>query len=118
MAIACAGYRITTKVGHHRISFEYAKFLPGEARPRYADYFENCRRKRYTIDYIFSNVATETEAKEILAQAAGFYRQVEDWIAKNHLSLKKQQRCDSELVMRRHQFKISRNQHKVQLGFF
>jgi uncharacterized protein (UPF0332 family) len=89
MAIACAGYRITSKVGHHRISFESAKFLLGNRTHRYADYFETCRRKRNTIDYTFSNVATETEAKEILAQAAEFYSQVEDWIAKNHPSLKK-----------------------------
>lgn len=51
----------------------------------YADYFETCRRKLNTIDYTFSNVATKTEAKEILAQAAEFYNQVEDWIAKTTL---------------------------------
>jgi homoserine acetyltransferase len=37
MAIACAGYRITSKVGHHRISFESAKFLLGNRTHRYAD---------------------------------------------------------------------------------
>jgi uncharacterized protein (UPF0332 family) len=89
MAIACAGYRIISKMGHHRISFESTKSLLGSRAHRYADYFETCRRKRNTIDYTFSNVATETEAKEILAQAAEFYHQVEDWIAKNHPSLKK-----------------------------
>ena len=31
------------------------------------------RRKRNTIDYTFSNIATETEAKEIFVQAAEFY---------------------------------------------
>jgi hypothetical protein len=39
------------------------------------------------IDYTFSNVATETEAKEILVQASQFYGEVEDWIT-NHPSLK------------------------------
>jgi hypothetical protein len=34
----------------------------GKAANNYADYFETCRRKRNTIDYTFSNVATETEA--------------------------------------------------------
>lgn len=89
MTIACAGYRITSKMGHHRISFESTRFLLGKSAHNYADYFETCRRKRNTIDYTFSNVATETEAKEILAQAAEFYHQVEDWITKNHPSLKK-----------------------------
>lgn len=89
MAIACAGYRIVSKMGHHRISFESTRSLLGKPAQRYADYFETCRRKRNTIDYTFSNVATETEANEILAQAAEFYHQVEDWITKNHPSLKK-----------------------------
>jgi predicted metal-binding protein len=40
-----------------------------------------------THDYIFSNVATETEANEILVQASQFYAEVEDWITKNHPAL-------------------------------
>lgn len=89
MAIACAGYRIVSKVGHHRISLDSTKLVLGKTAHKYADYFETCRRKRNTIDYTFSNVATETEAKEILIQASLFYGEVEDWIAKNHPSLKK-----------------------------
>jgi uncharacterized protein (UPF0332 family) len=89
MAIACAGYRIVSKVGHHRVSFESVKLVLGKPADKYADYFETCRRKRNTIDYTFSNVATQTEAKEILAQASQFYGEVEDWLAKNHPSLKK-----------------------------
>ncbi len=88
MAIACAGYRIMSKVGHHRVSLESTKLVLGKAAHNYADYFETCRRKRNTIDYTFSNVATETEAKEILVQASRFYGEVEDWITKNHPSLK------------------------------
>jgi uncharacterized protein (UPF0332 family) len=61
----------------------------GKPAHKYADYFETCRRKRNTIDYTFSNVATETEAKEILVQATEFYYRVEDWITKNHPTLKK-----------------------------
>jgi hypothetical protein len=47
-----------------------------------------CRRKRNTIDYTFSNVATDTEAKEIVVQAKQFCVEVEDWITKNHPTLK------------------------------
>jgi allantoicase len=89
MAIACAGYRIMSKVGHHRVSLESTKLVLGKAAHKHADYFETCRRKRNTIDYTFSNVATETEAKEIIVQATEFYSQVEDWITKNHPTLKK-----------------------------
>jgi uncharacterized protein (UPF0332 family) len=88
MAIACAGYRIVSKVGHHRVSLESTKLVLGKAAHKYADYFETCRRKRNTIDYTFSNIATDTEAKEILVQARQFYVEVEDWIAKNHPALK------------------------------
>jgi len=88
MAIACAGYRIVSKVGHHRVSLESTKLVLGKPAHKYADYFETCRRKRNTIDYTFSNVATETEAKEILVQASQFYGEVEDWITKSHPSLK------------------------------
>jgi uncharacterized protein (UPF0332 family) len=89
MAIACAGYRIVSKVGHHRVSLESTKLVLGKPTHRYADYFETCRRKRNTIDYTLSNAATETEAEEVLVQAAEFYNQVEDWITKNHPTLKK-----------------------------
>lgn len=89
MAIACAGYRIVSKVGHHRVSLDSTKLVLGKPADKYADYFETCRRKRNTIDYTFSNVATETEAKEIMVQANEFYSRIEDWISKNHPSLKK-----------------------------
>jgi hypothetical protein len=89
MAIACEGYRIVSKVGHHRVSLESTKLMLGRPADKYADYFETCRRKRNTIDYTISNVATETEAKESLVQAAEFYSQVEYWITKNHPALKK-----------------------------
>jgi PleD family two-component response regulator len=70
-------------------SLESTKLVLGKRVHKYADYFETCRRKRNTIDDTFSNVATETEAKEILIQAAEFHNQVEDWITKNHPTLKK-----------------------------
>ena len=89
MAIACARYRIVSKVGHHRVSLETTKLVLDKPAHKYADYFEACRRKRNTIDYTFSNVATDTESKEIVVQAAEFYNEVENWIAKNHPALKK-----------------------------
>ncbi len=89
MAIACAGYRVTSKTGHHKLSFESIRLVFGRGADKYADYFETCRRKRNTIDYTHSLVATETEAKEILAKAAEFYKFVEAWITTTHPTLKK-----------------------------
>jgi hypothetical protein len=39
MAIACAGYRVTAKIGHHRISFDSSKLALGAGAAKYADYF-------------------------------------------------------------------------------
>jgi uncharacterized protein (UPF0332 family) len=89
MAIACAGYRITSQTGHHRLSLQSAELALGKTAQKYANYFDTCRRKRNQIDYTFSNVATETEATEIVLQAKEFYLHIEAWIAKNHPSLKK-----------------------------
>src|SRR5208283_5207907 len=82
LAIACAGYRVTARIGHHKISLESARLTLGSAAGNYPDYFETCRRKRNTIDYTHAHVATETEAKEILDKATAFYELVEKWIAK------------------------------------
>ena len=88
MAIACAGYRVTSGAGHHRISFETVKLAIGKAADPYSDYFDRCRRKRNVIDYDDANVATETEAREIVTKAEEFVEMVEQWIAKNHTALK------------------------------
>jgi uncharacterized protein (UPF0332 family) len=87
MAIACAGYRVVG-AGHHRISFDVVKLATGKAADPYSDYFDRCRRKRNVIDYDDAFVATETEAKEIVTTAKEFVQVVEQWIAKNHPSVK------------------------------
>jgi len=89
MAIGCAGYRVTSKTGHHKIAFESMRLALGAAAGNHADYFETCRRKRNVIDYTHSHVATETEAKEILKKAAEFYDLIEAWIVKNHAALQR-----------------------------
>jgi uncharacterized protein (UPF0332 family) len=87
MAIACAGYRVVG-AGHHRISIDVVKLAIGKAADPYSDYFDRCRRKRNVIDYDEAFVATETETTEILTKAREFAEVVEQWIAKNHPSLK------------------------------
>lgn len=87
MAIGCAGYR-AVGAGHHRISFEVVKLAIGKAAEPHSDYFDRCRRKRNVIDYDDAFVATETEAAEIVVNAKEFVEMVEQWIAKNHSSLK------------------------------
>ena len=89
MAIACAGYRVTAKTGHHKISFDSVNLALDFSANKYADYFETCRRKRNVIDYTRSDVATETEAKEIVEKATEFYEFVEAWIDSKFPNLKR-----------------------------
>jgi uncharacterized protein (UPF0332 family) len=88
MAIACAGYRVTSGARHHQKTFEAVKATLGKQSERLADYFETCRRKRNLIDYDASEVATETEAEELLLKAQEFQTMVENWIAKHHPTFK------------------------------
>jgi len=89
MAIAYAGYRVTAKVGHHKISLDSTKLALGSIADQYTDYLEACRRKRNVIDYTHSHVATETEAKELLAKAKEFHDLVESWIESKSPNLKR-----------------------------
>jgi hypothetical protein len=89
MAIACAGYRVTAKTGHHKMTFYSAKLALGSGADKYADYFETCRRKRNVIDYTRTHVATETETEEIVAKATAFGEFVESWIESKFTNLKR-----------------------------
>jgi hypothetical protein len=89
MAIACAGYRVTAKTGHHKITFYSASLALGSGAAKYGDYFETCRRKRNVIDYTRSHVATETEAKEIVERATEFYEVIERWVDSKFPNLKR-----------------------------
>jgi uncharacterized protein (UPF0332 family) len=80
MAIACAGYRIASVPGHHRLTFEGAKLALGKPAEHLADYFDSCRRKRNEIDYTGATIATTTEADELLLHAKSFLALVEAWI--------------------------------------
>lgn len=85
LALACAGYRVSTTLpGHHQTTFEAAGFLLGAAARRLTDYFETCRRKRNWIDYDSAEVTTESQAAELLERASEYQGLVEGWIAKNH----------------------------------
>jgi hypothetical protein len=89
MAVACAGYRVSSTMGgHHKITFECAKLALGKPAESFADYLEICRRKRNNIDYDHSHVATDSEAAEILQKAMKFNELVEAWIASNHPALR------------------------------
>jgi len=86
MGIAAAGYRVIGP-GHHQTTFQALELaMGGEIRPL-THYFDTCRRKRNIVDYDDSEVASETEADELLRYAQGFHERVERWIAEHHPGL-------------------------------
>jgi hypothetical protein len=87
IAIACSGYRVSARAGHHAVTFEAAHLAVGSDVASLTDYFDTCRRKRNVIDYDNSSVATETEADELLRKAEEFRALVERWVAAKHSSL-------------------------------
>ena len=89
LAIACSGYRVTARSGHHKVTLEATRLALGVRADGFADCFETCRRKRNVIDCTRSHVATETEAAEILQKATEFYELVEGWISSGFHELKR-----------------------------
>jgi hypothetical protein len=87
MAIACAGYRVVAKQGHHQVGFAAAELAIGPSVAGLIAYFETCRRKRNLLDDDDANIVSDTEAAEILEKAREFKQEVEDWIAKSHPGL-------------------------------
>jgi hypothetical protein len=87
IAIACSGYRVSARAGHHAVTFQAAHLAIGSGAASLTDYFDACRRKRNMIDYDNSSVATETEADELLRKADEFRTLVEKWVATNHTHL-------------------------------
>lgn len=87
IVIACSGYRVSARAGHHAVTFEAAALVLGPQATRLTDYFEACRRKRNTIDYHHSSVATVTEADELVRKANEFHQFVEAWVTAKHPTL-------------------------------
>ncbi len=84
MVVACSGYRVRARAGHHAVTFEVAHLAIGVNAAALTDYFDLCRRKRNVIDYDNSSVATETEAEELVEKAGEFLALVEAWVATNY----------------------------------
>jgi hypothetical protein len=84
MATACSGYRVAAVPGHHALSFECAALALGKQADLLVLFFDGCRRKRNVIDYTGVQIATSTEAAELLQRAQEFSALVESWIQNTH----------------------------------
>lgn len=84
MATACSGYRVAAVPGHHALSFECAGLALGKQADLFVLFFDGCRRKRNVIDYTGVQIATSTEAAELLQRTQEFSALVELWIKNTH----------------------------------
>lgn len=73
-AIRKQGYRVSGKVGHHRITFEAAAEILGADSVEFMDFFDLCRRKRNKVDYDFADVVSETEVQELIEMVKQFQK--------------------------------------------
>jgi len=83
MVIACHGYRVIG-LGHHQTTLRAFELGMGSEVSNLAAYFEVCRRKRNQVDYDMANVATESEADDLLRKAEEFQKLVMAWIRQRH----------------------------------
>ena len=82
--IACSGYRVTARQGHHQVSFQVVELAMGPSVSNIARYFDTCRRKRNIVDYDRAYTITETETQELTQKAEEFRQLVEAWIVRHH----------------------------------
>ncbi len=80
------GYR-TAGTGHHRTAFEFLKAISASEFGDWANYFDDCRRKRNRADYVGVGYVSNTEAKYLVAEATRFAENAQNWIQKYHSTL-------------------------------
>lgn len=64
--IRTQGYRVTGKIGHHKITFDVAAAILGKKSQDLIDFFDLCRRKRNKLDYDAADIVSETEVIELI----------------------------------------------------
>lgn len=66
------GYRVSARVGHHRVTLMVARELIGRRADESLDFFDICRRKRNRVDYDLANVVSDKEVNELIEKVLEF----------------------------------------------
>ncbi len=77
------GYRPSHGLQHYR-AIAAMPLILGTSRKEDASYLEACRRKRNTVEYDYVGGVSKDDARELLAFARGFKKDVVGWLEKNH----------------------------------
>ncbi len=76
-----SGYRASTKVGHHWVTFTVLPDILGDDCIPTANYFNECRAKRNTSEYCDTGTITKKEADRLIEQVKSFKVRVLAWLA-------------------------------------
>jgi len=88
IAIRASGHRVKAKLGYHAITFEALEALQPATFQAFANFFDDARLKRNSIEYSTAFSPSETDARELSDEAKKLLEAVESWIAKKHAALK------------------------------
>lgn len=78
-----SGYRAENTLQHFR-TIQALPWILGSGRKDDADYLDQCRKKRNTVEYDMAGVTSATEAKELLEFAEKLRADVLDWLKAHH----------------------------------
>lgn len=80
LVIRASGYRATSKVGHHWVTFAVLPDLLGEKYFKAAEYFNDCRAKRNAVEYCDTGTLSNKEVEKLLHEVVQFKRAVVSWL--------------------------------------
>jgi len=86
IALHAAGYR-ASGAGHHWVTFHVLPEIMGAQAQVRADYLDNCRSKRNTIDYGRAGAVSAAEVQAILKEVKSFRADVLVWLKAQHPAL-------------------------------
>lgn len=72
IVVRVSGYRATSKVGHHWITFTVLPDLLGDKYFKLAEYFNDCRAKRNTTEYCDAGTISKDEVEKLLHEVVQF----------------------------------------------
>ena len=81
-----SGYRAVGK-GHHWITISVLPEILGPDAQELADYLDNCRIKRHSVDYDRAHSLTIDDVEELLKEASSFKEKVMEWLWSNYPDL-------------------------------
>lgn len=85
-AMAAAGFRVSTKVSHHRYLIESLQFTVG-AETKVVNQLDRFRKKRNISAYEQSDTVSDQEASEMIDLARKVRKLVQVWLVERHAEL-------------------------------